>query len=95
MLKNPQIRRFISASCFAGAFIWVAITHFDVDPEVVWVLFLVSFVFVGAMIVLGLAGAPLVRLFNRKSTMLSRLDELSDEAGKAPADGEEGSDRSG
>jgi hypothetical protein len=74
MLKDPLVRRFISSSAFAGAFIWVAVRYFEVDTEVVWVLFELSFVFVGILIVVGLILAPTVRLFRRKSSLLSKLD---------------------
>ena len=58
MLRDPLVRRFISSSVFAGAFVWVAVRYFEVDTEVVWVLFGLSFVFVGALIVVGLVLAP-------------------------------------
>ena len=74
MLKDPLFRRFISSSAFAGAFIWVAVRYFEVDTEVVWVLFELSFVFVGILIVVGLILAPTVSLFRRKSSLLSKLD---------------------
>ena len=74
MLKDPLVRRFISSSAFAGAFVWVAVRYFEVDTEVVWVLFELSFVFVGILIVVGLILAPTVRLFRRKSSLLSKLD---------------------
>lgn len=78
MLKDPLIRRFISASVFAGAFIWVAVRYFHVETEVVWVLFIMSFVFVGGMMVTGLLVAPLVRLFRSEPTMLGHLEDPSD-----------------
>ena len=78
MLKDPLVRRFISSSAFAGAFVWVAVRYFEVDAEVVWVLFELSFVFVGILIVVGLILAPTVRLFRRKSSLLSKLDTSPD-----------------
>lgn len=75
MLKDPLIRRFISASFFAGAFIWVAVRYFNVEADVVWVLFLFSIAFVVGLMVIGLVLAPLVRLFRRDSSpMLSSLE---------------------
>ena len=85
MLRDPLVRRFISSSVFAGAFVWVAVRYFEVDTEVVWVLFGLSFVFVGALIVVGLVLAPAIRLFRRKPSLLSKLDDLSDELAKPPA----------
>ena len=74
MLRDPLVRRFISSSAFAGAFVWVAVRYFEVDTEVVWVLFGLSFVL--ALIVVGLVLAPAVRLFRRKPSLLSKLDDL-------------------
>ena len=79
MLRDPLVRRFFSSSVFAGAFVWVAVRFFEVDTEVVWVLFGLSFVFVGALIVVGLILAPAVRLFRRKPSLLSKLDDLPGE----------------
>ena len=75
MLKDPLIRRFISASIFSAAFVWVAVAYFDVDPEVVWVFLILSFGFVGSLIVVGLFLAPVVRLFNREPPLLSKIQE--------------------
>ena len=85
MLRDPLVRRFISSSVFAGAFVWVAVRYFDVDTEVVWVLFGLSFVFVGTLIVVGLVLAPAVRLFRRKPSLLSKLDDLPNELSELPA----------
>ncbi|MBL6690905.1 MAG: hypothetical protein ISP91_10980 [Pseudomonadales bacterium] len=80
MFKDPLVRRFVSGSCFAGAFVWVAVRFFNVEADVVWVLFLFSFVFVGGMIAIGLLLAPLVRLFRRDSSpFLSSLEVPSEE----------------
>jgi hypothetical protein len=78
MLKDPLVRRLISSSAFAGAFIWVAVRYFEVETEVIWVFFGLSFVFVGILIVMGLVLAPAVRLFRRKPSLLSKLDDLPD-----------------
>ncbi|MGV0035177.1 MAG: hypothetical protein ACNYPE_09495 [Candidatus Azotimanducaceae bacterium WSBS_2022_MAG_OTU7] len=80
MLKDPLIRRLISSSAFAGAFIWVAVRYYDVETEVIWVFFGLSFIFVGVLIVIGLVLAPAVRLFRRKPPLLSKLDALPDES---------------
>jgi hypothetical protein len=85
MLRDPLVRRFISSSVFAGAFVWVAVRYFEVDTEVVWVLFGLSFVFVGILIVVGLVLAPVVRLFRRKPSLLSKLDSSPDELEELPA----------
>jgi hypothetical protein len=85
MLKDPLVRRLISSSAFAGAFVWVAVRYFDVETEVVWVLFGLSFVFVGILIVVGFVLAPAVRLFRRKPSLLSKLDASPDELAELPA----------
>lgn len=79
MLKDPLIRRFISASFFAAAFVWVAVTYFNVEAEVVWVLLIFCILFVLGMIVIGLLGFPLVRLFRSKPTMLAKIEEIENE----------------
>ncbi|MFT7222003.1 MAG: hypothetical protein ACI8Z1_003626 [Candidatus Azotimanducaceae bacterium] len=103
MLKDPIIRRFISSSLFAGTFVWVAISFFDVDPDVVWMLLGLCFLFVGALIVVGLMGVPLIRLIRPKPPFLSKIavaeQELAQEkhsktkrslADDLPADNAEG-----
>ena len=73
--KDPLIRRFISASFFAVAFVWVAVHFFDVDLDVVWVLLIFSFMFVGALIVIGLLLTPIIRLLRRRTPFLSSLEK--------------------
>jgi hypothetical protein len=85
MLKDPLVRRLISSSAFAGVFVWVAVRYYNVETEVVWVLFGLSFVFVGILIVMGLVLAPAVRLFRRKPSLLSKLDAPPDELLELPA----------
>ena len=75
MFKDPLVRRFISSSVFAGAFIWVAVRFFNVETEVVWVLFWVSLIFVGAMMVVGPVVAPAIRLFRRDPPLLAKIKE--------------------
>lgn len=90
ILKDPQIRRFVSGSAFAGAFVWVAVTQFRVDTEVVWTFFLMSFVFVGGMIVIGLVLAPLFRLMNRRPNFVPK--NIESDAVNSGADGPKASD---
>jgi hypothetical protein len=89
VIKDPLIRRFISASFFAAAFVWVAVTYFNVEAEVVWVLLIFSVLFVLGMIVIGLVGAPLVRLFRSKPSLLAQIEE---EERKASAEGDHAAD---
>lgn len=74
-LLDPLFRRFLSGSLFAAVFVWVAVTHFNVETEIVWVFFLLSFVFIGGMIAIGLILAPMVTLLRRKSDFLSSLEQ--------------------
>ena len=74
-MKDPLVRRFISASCFAAAFVWVAVYFFDVETEVVQVLFAFSVIFVLGLIFVGLLLMPLVRLFRQEPTLLSKIQE--------------------
>ena len=73
MFKDPLIRRFISASMFAAAFVWVVVTYFNVETEVVWVFLAFSIGCVILMVLVGLLFAPVVSMFNRRPPMLSRL----------------------
>lgn len=74
-MRDPLIRRFISGSLFSAAFVWVAVYFFDVETDVVLVLFILSFVFVFALIIVGFLLTPLVRLFRSKPAMLSKIAE--------------------
>ncbi len=65
-----MVRRFISASFFASAFIWVAVSFFDVEIEVVRVLFIYSIGFVLLMIFIGLLLVPFISLFRKKRSSL-------------------------
>ena len=74
-LKDPLVRRFISACCFASAFIWVAVYFFDVELQVVRVLFVFSVIFVIGLIFGGLLLAPLIRMFRSEPALLSKLQK--------------------
>ncbi len=65
-----MVRRFISAAIFASAFVWVAVSFFDVETEVVWVLFLYSIGFVVLMILVGFLFVPFISLFRKKRSSL-------------------------
>ena len=79
MFKDPLIRRFISASLFAAAFVWVAVTFFDVETEVIWVFLAFSVGFVILMVLVGLLFAPIISIFNRRPPFLSKLKEEADQ----------------
>ena len=88
MIKDPLIRRFISASFFAAAFVWVAVSYFNVETEVVWVFLQLSVAFVLGLIMIGLILAPLFRLVNRRKTFLSELKNAGEEPGQGNLDAE-------
>ena len=70
ILSDPLVRRFFSAAFFASAFVWVAVEFFDVELEVVKVLFIYSVGFVIVMVVVGLVLFPVLALFRRKRSSL-------------------------
>ncbi len=75
-VRDPLIKRFLSGTLFASAFVWMAVTQFDVPTEVVWVFLKLSFIFVGVMILIGLLLMPVMALFRRHDPgMLSSLDD--------------------
>lgn len=75
--RDPLFRRFLSGTLFAGLFVFVAVQYFDVDTEVVWVLLVMSFVFVFGMIIVGFVLSFLLRWFRRSrdGSLLGRLSE--------------------
>ena len=77
--QEITVTRLLSTVFFASAFIWVAIEFFDVDIEVMKVLFIYSLVFVVLLILTGLVFSPVVRLF-RRSRKSSLLEKASTES---------------
>ncbi len=69
------VPRFLSSLLFSSAFIWVAVEFFDVETEVVYVLFIFSLMMIGAAIVTGLLISPLLRKILQRpgSSLLSQL----------------------
>ncbi len=69
------MQRFASTLFFAAAFIWVAVSFFDVETEVVYVFFVFSVILVAVAIVTGFLAAPLLRLIRRRkpSSLLSQV----------------------
>ena len=65
-----MVRRFLSAALFASAFVWVAVRFFDVETEIVWVLFIYSIGFVILMIFIGFLFVPFISLFRKKRSSL-------------------------
>ena len=77
-MKDPLISRFVSGTCFAVAFVWVAIYFFDVDMDVIQVLFILCLFFVGGLILLGFLGVPLIRLMRKDPPLLSRIRDTKE-----------------
>jgi hypothetical protein len=73
-----MVRRFISAAIFASAFVWVAVSFFDVETEVVWVFFIYSIGFVLLMILVGFLLVPFISLFRKKRSSLLEGTNLED-----------------
>lgn len=79
MYKDPLIRRFVSGSLFAAAFVWVAVESFGVDLDIVYVFFIYSIGFVVLLMLAGLLLWPLVRVFRRPRSSL--LDSVEKDSG--------------
>jgi hypothetical protein len=73
-----MVRRFISAAFFASAFVWVAVSFFEVETEVVWVFFVYSIGFVVLMILVGFLFVPFISLFRKKRSSLLEGTILED-----------------
>ena len=69
------MQRLASTLFFAASFIWVAVSFFDVETKVVYVLFIFSLIFVAGAIVTGFLAAPLLYLMRRRksSSLLSQV----------------------
>ena len=65
IFHDPLVRRFIVASLFAGAFVWVAVDSFHMDSEVVLEFFLLSIALVVVVVVLAFLVALSVHLLRK------------------------------
>ncbi len=77
--RDPLVRRFISAAFFAAAFIWVAIVFFDVETDVMRVLFIYSVGLVLLMVLAALVLFPFIGLFKKKRSSLLEGVKNADE----------------
>ncbi|HAK50794.1 MAG TPA: hypothetical protein DCM54_02660 [Gammaproteobacteria bacterium] len=76
LFTDPLFRRFVSGTLFAATFVWVAVYFFNVDKQIVTTFFILSFIFVGSMIVVGLVLTPIVMLTRKKkSRFIKSVDE--------------------
>ena len=75
-LKNSQVRLLFSGTLFTVAFVWMAITSYDVDKAEIRVFLILSLIFVGGIMVCGLLFSVILTFFRRdKLGMLSRFDD--------------------
>jgi hypothetical protein len=70
IFSDPLVRRFFSAAFFASAFVWVAVEFFDVEVEVIKVLFIYSVGFILLMVLIGFVLFPFMALFRKKRSSL-------------------------
>ncbi len=80
--RDPLVRRFISATFFAAAFIWVAIVFFDVETDVMRVLFIYSVGLVILMVLAALVLFPFIGLFRKKRSSLLEGVKNTHESGE-------------
>ena len=76
------MKRFLSSLLFSSAFIWVAVVFFDVETEVVYVLFVFSLMLIAAAMLTGLFISPILRKVLRRpgSHLLTKLRAADSEA---------------
>ena len=86
--RDPLVRRFISATFFAAAFIWVAVVFFDVETDVMRVLFIYSVGLVLLMVLAALVLFPFIGMFRKKRSSLldgvKNADENREEEDQPP-----------
>ena len=76
IFRDRQVRRFVVATFFALAFIWVAMRWFNVDRDVVLVFAILAFALIGILILLGFLFSFALHLFMRRDRgMLSKIEE--------------------
>lgn len=66
MVRDRLFRRFVVATLFAAAFVWVAVDSFRVPTEAVWRYLLLSGALILAMIVSALIVALAMRFLTRR-----------------------------
>lgn len=78
-ISEGRIKRFLSSLFFSVAFIWVAVVFFEVDTEVVYVLFVLSLMMVGGAMAAGLMISPMIKRVRRRKTehLLTQLHRSS------------------
>ncbi len=86
-LRNSQLRLFLSGTLFSAAFVWMAITSYDVDEEEIRVFLILSTIVVGILILAGcLLGMllMLLRKTRRREGLLGKIEEIEREVAASP-----------
>ncbi len=87
-LKNSQIRLLFSGTFFTVAFIWMAMTAYDVDKQEIQVFAVFSVLLLGLMVVAGLLLAIVLFLFKRgrnRDGLLGKIETIEQETANAAA----------
>ncbi len=80
IFTDPLIRRFLSGTLFAVAFVWLAIYFFDVETEVLRVLAIMSGLLVLLLIGVAFIFSFVVKFFRRSNGgMLENIDLIESE----------------
>ena len=88
-LKNTQIRLLFSGSLFTGAFIWMAITSYDVNEQEIQVFAIFSVLLLILMIGAGSVLAVflfLIRRRSKKGGLLGEIETIERETAKMSAE---------
>jgi hypothetical protein len=84
-LRNSQVRLLFSASLFTGAFIWMAVTAYNVDRAEIQVFAIMSLITLGIIIAAGAVFALLLFLLRRgrsKDGLLAEIENIERETAK-------------
>ena len=90
-LKNSQVRLLFSASLFTGAFVWMAVTAYDVNVEEIKVFLVMSVIVLGVVISAGLLFALIISLLRRargSDGLLAEIEKIEKETAKQDQAGE-------
>jgi hypothetical protein len=82
-LRNSQVRILFSGSLFTAAFIWMAVTAYDVDEQEIKVFLAMSFVVLGVLIAAGSLFAVVIfavrRLRRSDDGLLAKIEAIEKE----------------
>jgi hypothetical protein len=99
-LRNSQVRILFSGSLFTAAFIWMAVTAYDVDEQEIKVFLAMSFVVLGVLIAAGSLFAVVIfavrRLRRSDDGLLAKIEAIEKETaadGQSPPEAENLADK--